>query len=65
MKKPVDKRRKHEKAVPHGVSRNCGAVRHHLRLRRKDRRAGGGESGGSHRPAGGKDRRHHRGVTAA
>ena len=45
----------HEKAVPHGVPRDGGAVRHHLRLRRKDRRAGGGGPGGPHCPVGGPD----------
>ena len=44
-----------EKAVPYGVPRDGGAVRHHLRLRRKDRRAGGGGPGGPHCPVGGSD----------
>ena len=44
-----------KKQFPTVFHRDGGAVRHHLRLRRKDRRAGGGGPGGPHCPVGGSD----------
>ena len=45
----------HEEAVPHGVPRDGTAVRHGVRLRRKDRSSGGVRPQRAYRPPAGKD----------